>query len=313
MSTHDRFWLVGLFCLVLSNYGCGTTDDGDGGVGNGDGGGGSGSVSFDSYCDDFAQMTCDVAQQCDCLGGLSIDLCISYQTMGCDDEVTEPVEAGRMSYDPARGGQCLTQLRAIISDCSLEDAYWPDACDLMLVGLVSEGETCDGDDECQNELECYDDECVQVPTANQSCHPDYDCADNLYCGDDDICHPYRGDGQPCPEGDRVCDDDLYCDSRTVTCEPYITSGGSCTHAPWDCDDDLYCSDASETCLPYPAVGLDCAGSDGDCADDLYCDENDVCRAQGDAGAGCSEDEQCVSDECADGVCEADQESACPFL
>ena len=285
MSYLLRSWFFGFFCLVLSGYGCGPTTDADGGEGGGGGGGGGGgdSVSFDNYCDDFAQMTCQAAQRCDCLGGLSIDLCITYQTMGCDEEVTEPVEAGRVSYDSAKGGQCLSQLQTIISDCSLDDAYWPEACDLMLVGLVSEGGYCDGDNECQGSMECYDDECVVLPSENQSCHPDYDCADDLYCGEDDICHQYRGDGESCLEGNFVCDDDLTCDSRTETCEPYVISGGSCAHDRGACDDDL------------------------------YCDESDVCQAQGMAGDSCGEDEQGLSDECVDGVCEADEESDCPFL
>ncbi len=279
----------------------------------GEGGGpGSSPVPFERYCDEYAQMACRVAETCDCLEGYSVALCETFLRSECADEVEQPVNAGRVRYVPAQGGLCLSQQWAVARDCRVDDNEdWPAACDLMLEGLVPAGQPCEEDLECLPGLECYMSVCTALPGEGQACVQG-DCAEDHFCGVDDLCHGYRAAGQPCPEGDYACDDDLYCDSRSDTCAPYLGSGGDCAHASYACDDDLYCSPASQTCRPYPGAGQSCDDSGGDCADDHYCDAAQVCQPQKGDGGSCSEDEQCLSWDCFDSLCEADSEDSCPF-
>lgn len=279
-----------------------------------DGGGGpSGApVAFEQYCDAYAEMACEVARICDCLEGYSVELCQTYMRMECADEVEQPVNDGRVRYLPNEGGQCLEDLWNVARDCRVDDHEdWPEACDLMLEGLVPAGQGCDGDAECLPGLECYSSQCVDMPGEGQPCL-DGSCETDHFCGVDDLCHRYRSVGQPCPEGDYACDDDLYCDGRTDTCAPYLSAGADCAHDAYACDDDLHCSPASQTCRPYPGAGQSCADSGGDCADDLYCDSAEICQPQQGSGAVCAQDEECLSWDCIDNVCIAPSEDTCPF-
>ena len=47
----------------------------------------------------------------------------------------------------------------------------------------------------------------------------------------------------------------------------------------------------------------------------YCDANDVCKPQAASGAMCTEDEHCLSYDCVDSICAADDGSddLCDFL
>ena len=209
-----------------------------------------GPVPQDEYCDRYTEIICEAAQRCDCLGGYSIELCHAYVRPICQDEVDDPVNAGRYLYNPVEGGRCLGAQKDIASDCSTRGDDWPESCDRVLTGNVAEGQSCDADSECIDGLECHEDRCTRLPGENQPCLGSV-CADDLFCGNDDRCHRYRGRGEPCPEGSYVCDDDLYCDNRTDTCQSYLRSGESCAHALYACDDDLFCSNASETCRPSP--------------------------------------------------------------
>jgi len=267
-------------------------------------------VPQERYCDEWAEMACELAERCDCLGGYGVELCITYARMDCADEIEAPVQSGRVTYDAHAAGRCLSASYDIARDCSLEGARWPDACDQMLTGAVPQGGYCEGDQECISPLECYDDACVALPQAGQACHPEYSCAMDLYCGSSGLCETYKPQGQSC--ADAYCDDDLYCDSRTDTCQPYLGTGQDCSYDTYACDDDLYCESATQTCRPYPSWGQPCADPYEDCADDLYCDSDKVCRPQGQGGARCSDSRECLSWECNGEVCEPDENDICDF-
>lgn len=297
-------WVSGLTALLVCAPGVGCGGDG--------GGPGGAPVAFEQYCDEYAQMACEVARMCDCLEGYSEELCQTYLRLECVDEVEQPVNDGRVRYLPAEGGRCLADLWSVARDCTVSDNEdWPEACDRMLEGLVPAGQGCDGDAECLPGLECYGSQCTDMPGEGQPCL-DGSCETDHFCGVDDLCHRYRAAGQPCPEGDYACDDDLYCDGRTDTCAPYIGVGGDCAHDSYACDDDLYCSPSSQTCRPYPGAGQSCVDSGGDCAEDHYCDAAEICQPQRGSGASCAEDEECLSWDCIDNVCNDATEDTCPF-
>jgi len=269
-------------------------------------------VAFEEYCSEYASITCSAADKCGCLGTYSVGLCETYMGMECSGEVEEPVERGVMAYDAGLGGACLRGLRTLLGDCSLEGDDYPEACDSMLTGLVPEGSLCEDDDECAGGLDCLGELCTDLPRSGEGCL-DYTCASDFYCGNDQVCHPYRGPGEDCSDGTWTCDDDLYCDTRTYTCAPYLGPGESCSHDRYACDDDLYCSYESQTCRTYPGSGQSCADSGGECQDGLYCDAGSICQPQRAGGEACTEDEQCLSWDCVEGFCEADDWGSCPFL
>jgi hypothetical protein len=273
---------------------------------------GSGPVPLERYCEEYAKVTCAAADHCGCLDDLTRQYCTSFQASECQDDVVAPVQSGTRSYDAAEAGRCLSGLRGVLGDCSVEGDYWPEACDRMLVGLVPAGQACAGDDECVPPLECQSSVCTAMPGDGQPCLEGSYCAADLYCGEDDSCHVPRGRGGACPEGDEACADDLYCDSRTTTCQPMLGSGESCAHASWACGEDLYCSPATSTCKPDPGAGGDCADSSGTCAEGFYCDGAMVCQATKPGGAACADDEECRSYDCADGAC-SDATATCPFM
>lgn len=314
--------------------------------GSGDGGGfPSTPVPFEQYCESYAQVTCNIAERCDCLGEYSVELCRLFMGQVCKDEVEDPVDAGYYDFDPVQAGRCLAALDSIGRDCSTEGDEGPESCDLMLVGRVEAEGSCEEDEMCKKgqNLECIDGRCQVLPGQGEACLLGYACADGLFCGSDDICHPYQKAGGSCPDGDigcdddlycdertwtcqpyiasgqscshaeHACDDDLYCDSRTYTCQPFIASGQSCSHAEHACDDDLYCSEAaSYTCRSYPSAGQSCADSWGTCVEGSYCDQTLICRAQLAAGNACTEDEECLSYDCSDDLCqrEEDEDDIC---
>ena len=283
-----------------------------GGCGSDTGTGGpdplAGPIAFESYCDDYARMTCDIAQSCGCFAAGMYNFCLTYQKSSCHDDVEVPVQGGRQAYDPVAAGQCQAELQAEAEDCSLADATWPTACDDMLVGQVAEGGACQGSDDCVPDLDCLGDHCIALPGDGQACHPDYGCASGTYCGSDQVCHHEQAAGGPCPEGGSACGDGLYCSSASTTCQPYPGLGESCADS-YSCEGDLYCSSASQTCLPYPESGQSCADSNS-CADGLYCGDDLVCHPELPAGGQCTGSEQCQSGSCTTSVCEAPQPDVC---
>jgi hypothetical protein len=270
-------------------------------------------VSFADYCDRYAQVTCDFARRCDCLHGATIEMCRAVMGNECATDVETPVNDGRQAYDAEQGGACLAGLQSVLGSCTPDYDAYPDACDRMLVGLLGEGRSCDGSDECVPGLDCYNGRCIDPPAAGEACVDGSYCPGSMFCGADELCHAPRGAGQPCPEGDQACADEMFCDNRTTTCEPLLHSGAPCMDFGGVCADGLYCSLASGNCTPIPGNGGDCGDSSGECASGLYCDAaGRVCRPQLPAGQPCTDGDQCLSGDCTGDVCAAPSSDSCPF-
>jgi hypothetical protein len=271
--------------------------------------GGSSPIPFDAYCDRYVEFACSTALRCNCLSGYSEELCRSYLMPECENDIEEPVRSGKMAYDEVEAGNCLAGLKSVAADCSTDGDHEPDACDRFLIGQLTVGQDCEDDEECTPGLDCYESVCRDLPKDGQACLEFGTCASNHFCGTDNLCHTYRARGESCAD-QAVCDDDLYCDNRTYTCESYLGANQSCAHASWSCGDDLYCSDLSTTCRPYPGQGGDCADSHGTCADDHYCSSDDTCQKQKPDGQPCSEDRECMSNDCEGGNCMPEENSIC---
>jgi len=228
----------------------------DGGSDAGDGSAIGFPVALESYCEEYARVTCDAAEDCFCLDGHSVDACLTVQLSACKEDVEVPADGGRMSYDSASAGACLAEIESIISDCSLEGDSFPQSCDDMLVGLLDTGKSCNDDDECRADLECIEDVCTEMPAVGQACVKDGYCASDDYCGEDQLCHVYTGLGGAC-SFTFECEDDLYC-SAAGMCQPYRREGESCS-------EDLECES-------YDCVAERCESDDDDDDDD----DDDAC-------------------------------------
>lgn len=294
--------LVALLC-ALAPLGCGDEASGPGA-------GGPSAVAtpiaFADYCDRYAQMTCDVARTCDCLAGTGHATCVTYQTVACREDVEPPVEEGRRRWDAAAAGQCLAELEAIAADCSLSDAYWPEACDAMEVGIVPANGACESDRDCAGGLACAGGVCRTLPGDGEPCDAEYGCADEDFCGDDGLCHAYRGPGGACPEGSRACADELTCNPSTETCEPYRGEGESCADAPSACDSELGCAPATQTCEPYPSAGASCVETDR-CREGVYCGADGLCHDEKVEGVACAGDDECATGHCDGQRCAAESD------
>lgn len=238
-----------------------------------------GPVSFEDYCHKLTQMSCEAAVACDCIGEITVDVCVSWLLPECKNTVETPVRAGRVQYDPAAGGACIHQISSILSDCSLQGDDYPDACDAVLVGVKGEGEPCDDDEVCQPGLDCRDDRCVSMPGDGDPCL-DHDCDEDLICGPDDKCHERAGQGASCEDDDQ-------------------------------CQDDLYCNEVAKQCRSYPGSGEPCVA--GRCQDGTYCGDGDVCRDVRSPGEACSADHECATDRCEASVCAEEDSEVCDFV
>jgi hypothetical protein len=158
----------------------------------GDDGGGPGGapVPFEQYCDEYAEMACEVARICDCLQGYSVELCQTFLRAECVDEVEQPVNDGRVRYLPDQGGQCIAGQWSVARDCRVDDDEgWPEACDQMLEGLTPAGQGC--------------------------ADSGGTCADDHYCDAAEVCRAQQGAGAPCTD-DEQC---LSWDCVGDLCEP----------------------------------------------------------------------------------------------
>jgi hypothetical protein len=229
--------------------------------------------------------------------------------MSCQDDVEKSVNAGKKTYDANQAGQCMHDLDAVVSDCSLQSDSYPPACDKMLVGALAAGVACSNSGECQPGMSCESKVCTVMPKDGQACL-NHQCADNLFCGNDTICHAHRSQGSACPEGNYACADNLFCDPKTTTCQPHLGSGGDCSLASWACSDGLYCSTATKLCTPEPGGDASCADTRSSCTDGLYCDSSRVCQNEKGAGQACTDSKECHSGDCVAGKC---SQGSCVFL
>jgi hypothetical protein len=263
-------------------------------------------IPIADWCARYEQVICGAAENCGCFDATTRSLCSTYAKMECQSQV-DGVNAGKMAYDASQAGQCLHDLDAIVSACSVhspDTTYYPPACEKMVVGALAEGAPCDLDNQCQPGLWCEAQLCAVLPKDGQAC-VNQQCGVELFCGNDSVCHAHRAQGGACPEGSNACADKLYCDPTTTTCQPLLGVGGDCSLAGWACSGGLYCSTAAKLCTPDPGEGASCA--EAGCADGLFCDySTHICQKKRGAGQVCSDNEECqgncVSNKCSQGSC-----------
>ena len=180
-------------------------------------------------------------------------------------------------------------------------------------GVQSNTDTCDGSGTCVDggatpctPYLCGGDLCAS------SCAADAECVTTHYCAGN-ACVSKKPNGDPCGGANECqsdfCTDGVCCESSCIgACESCNETGsaGSCTSHSQGTDPELGCG--LYWCDGLGDCSTSCAG-DADCKADNWCNGNQ-CEAKKPLGDACSGSNQCLSDQCVDGVCCA---SACNGL
>jgi hypothetical protein len=275
----------------------------------------AGSLTFEAFC--AAAETAFATQQSSCLGGAESIYETQLSTVNSCTRFASAITAGRITYDPSTASDCLRSYFAV--SCTLvlyglATIVTPPACATALVGTVPTGGTCFGDFDCSGSSYCnglggVDPSCSgtcgpRVP-AGGTCQAGDQCASGLFCigaGDGQSCaapEPPVSVGADCQNGS-TCAAGLACDELTGVCATNVKEGGSCNPAAEVCEPFTMCEPTSKTCVPWPALGAACTTN---CLGAAYCATTapsfmtGTCAAQSGAGAPCSADEACLSENC----------------
>jgi hypothetical protein len=213
----------------------------------------------------------------------------------------------------------------ITADCEGAAFCASDSCPSRCTALLGVDESCSGDDQCGDGLDCSGGKCVAAAQAGDECGGATGkfCALGLNCrGATDTqagsCVSNAevqvgAEGAVCEPGGALCKDGLSCvfdGDDGFRCEPAVSSGGAChLGLPGQCPNDEYC-DATEvtaisTCRKLPGAGQDCV-LNGLCKGGLVCVSSggsSTCHEIADNAGECVSDATCRSNHCVDGHCE----------
>ena len=268
--------------------------------------------------------------------------------------------AGRVIFDPASVPACLTDYAALgceviaerapasckqvldgqveLGDaCVIDDdcvaggfCDRDDACPGLCAGLLSDGDDCNRNDQCESGLQCLDGECAEDAGEGDDCDGDVapPCHMGTVCIGDDpemdqagTCRA-REDVLVVEEGDECdviagdwCEEGLACvvdvrgtgSSATVVtvCMERVESGDDCHTSllPQQCPTGEYCPadldpEYTASCVDRPSSAEAC-GAFGICAPDHYCDGTRCRPFRLVQGRPCTLDGECLSQNCAE--------------
>ena len=197
-------------------------------------------LTVEQYCAQVVPAACPALVAC----GVHVDLasCVDrLRDTGCGPEPARVAE-GRVMFDGEAALDCVLERQADTS-CPV-GRLWPEACERVFTGTVSDGESCvdtadcgddsycagldvqcpgrcaarkplgaaaTGYDECADGLYEYEDICQRPVARGKSCSPtdgtiiQRRCESGFGCDQTDICLPWRGPGERCGPGVGICD------------------------------------------------------------------------------------------------------------
>jgi len=275
-------------------------------------------IELSELCDFYVEDVCRVEISCYDWEYRDLDHCRSASDCLGEALTKQSLEAGRISFDPAKAYQCHRRiaedpcsLPLMLGVPTLEGAL--DACD-ALAPEQGIGDPCETSLECQGELVCVTD--LQCPGTCQPyaqegepcgeglapCAPTPappDCGeiciitDTLSCRDG-VCKMPGELGEPCADSND-CASDTFCDTTNLVCTSYPARGEACSTrcAPGSrCDTPL---DEGAVCVELSAAGGPCM-TPLDCEDGLNClgFPDGICQPFGAPGADCDFETDCQS-------------------
>jgi hypothetical protein len=279
-------------------------------------------------------------------GRLSFDAdgvaaCVAdYAALGCE-VVTSRAPASCKSM---LEGQVELDEACVLDDDCAAGAFCnrEDACPGLCAELLSEGDDCDRNDQCESGLICLGGECADDAGEGDDCDGGVappchlgtvcigDVAEEEQAGtcraEDDLLVVEEGDECDIVAGE-WCEDGLACvvdvvgsgagASVVTVCMERVGSGDDCHTAllPQQCPTGEYCPadlnpDYLAECVARPDEGHAC-GAFGICAPDHYCDGDHCKPFRLPQGMPCTLDGECLSQRCEDD--EDDEGSHCVAL
>lgn len=280
--------------------------------------------------------------------------------------IQDAVEEERVLYDQEKAQECLDDLAE--AECSQIDMRSIESCTEVFSGTVDRGETCILDDECLGESFCLFGDtcpgtCSALLSAGEACRDDENCEPGLVCSEaTSRCVRPAQEGEACEQGQPQCaapficlgadedagepgqclsaesalsgeegescrfigDDPVLCQSGLAcqiedinvmegivsTCRPIVAAGDDCGLAlPSMCPSGYYCAgieieaaEFSGSCVPLPEEG-DACSTDlfTPCALGLICLDGS-CSFRKENGESCTLSVECKSENCEEGGC-----------
>lgn len=209
-----------------------------------------------------------------------------FALISCTQFYTLALQQERVHYLPQMATTCLQNITYKAADCpDAAPGYGPGktdpTCEAVFGGLMNEGDTCIGDQDCANQLPCQGDKCTAGATeAGAACafsnSRDSDpgiFAQRKRCITGETCNgakcvPPAKQGEDCIL-DEDCVPGLYCtDTFGGTCQPLVIqdAGGACDEDKF-CNSGLTCQDggctirldAGSACTDHDINGTQCGG------------------------------------------------------
>jgi hypothetical protein len=235
--------------------------------------GASASIAFEDLPEKYAEAACAAYQACYgsvfnlFLNGMDcVQLMSQRFENGTFALVDGKIAEGTVVYDGSKAQACLDAVRQL--DCTALMDRDPPACLVALDGTIPLGGDCDLNEECAGSARCQSSsgtcpgKCVPLLSAGQACTADGDCNDGLLCSaETKLCVKPAVAGEACEYGSPPCATGLLCLGKDDT----LHTPGSCqsaTAALKGADGDTCDPTAGNLCqtgVSCVADGLDLAG------------------------------------------------------
>jgi hypothetical protein len=263
--------------------------------------------SIDEVLSRVVQAICKFEAACELTPDLATCLAVEVFDDAELAAVRSAIAAGRINYDPAKGGACVEWVERFYtaSNCTQSSRAsflnsGSDACESLVTGTVAVGSPCLVQGECVSGGICQrtDPACTQqccsgtcvarpapVPVGGDctTLQPNQSCATGSFCfaatsGGPPVCTiPSTVEGSACATI-YACAGPLFCDRDTTTgmgmCRRAAASGASCIGGAISyasCDDIRdTCDEATGTCVRRTAVGGTCDPARYDCVGYAQC-------------------------------------------
>jgi hypothetical protein len=313
--------LLGLVVVAAAACGGGGGGHGDGGPGTGGIGGGAGGAggmldpAFTTFCMQARAAAVARVQACNGLAPeiaqkvVTVDPCVAW---------APSVTGGRMQFDAsADAAACITALQTLACDADQS----PSACDRVLWGLRTAGQSCNliaqlaSFSECEAGSLCVPSPggcqgtCVKGALLTQACGGSQPCVQGETCSlATGTCTTRGASGDACGFDSIIaCEQGLHCsDLFGGTCIADLPPGGACSGQPLECAPPGVCDRGlalTGTCRVPPKPGDACVIGNFECSIGLeYCGADSKCHALPSIGDPCNNTDGEVT-TCMFGMCD----------
>jgi hypothetical protein len=254
----------------------------------------------------LANAVCAFSERCQLLELLELVV-----NESCDDFIKNQFEDGTLAaletalstdtvnYDGMKMAGCIAQLSDAQCDVDLESLF--STCDTAFVGQVAQGEACEYNQVCEDDLVCVfadacPGQCATAPATGEACTSSTGCSEGSVCHNQTCAAPLSRGGT-CTESGVPCASGLFCKGSlfgTFSCEPlntnpvgrgqtcdlnggpFCTSGLSCVAQPAAISIPGLPAIPEFKCLEEVSVDETCfAGAPDQCPAGYFCDGFDL--------------------------------------